>query len=276
MQRGRPPTHHRPAALFEEHDRRIRVQRQGARGRSRQQCGVPVDDQALTCQLRRRQHQVAPWPAAKCTVCRPHAGHHAGHGDRGGPLHVAITHDGRPRKQARHFAVARKRIVGGVQSARRAHSIVHDMGATSISSPQHHAAAGRRTAHPGLDDANRERCGHRRIHRVATRLKDRSADFGGAAMLGRNHASARGHDLLADNLRIREVVHRGRLCRALNRVHHAPNQAHIPCTLIVSLLIGQVAESFLTVWNACLSPSDPAPTRFQGIPGRRRRAAAVT
>jgi hypothetical protein len=134
-----------------------------------------------------------------------HARDDAGNGDRARALHVAIVLDARPGEQIGRFA-AHDGVIRRIQSAGRAHAVVDDVGLRLGGAPQHHAAAGRHAAHPGLHHADRERRGDRGVDRVAARLEDRGADFGGALVLRRDHAAARRDDTLANQLRVGEVV----------------------------------------------------------------------
>ena len=63
--------------------------------------------------------------------------------------------------------------------------------------PRSLATAGAETAHHGLDDAERERRGHRRVHRVAALLQNGEAGLACVGITGRHHAVL-GDDPLAD------------------------------------------------------------------------------
>ena len=130
-----------------------------------------------------------------------------GHGDGGGALDVAVVDHAGPGKQVGAAAVAGQGVVGGIELARRTHAVVDHLGAPLVGTPQHHAAARRRPAHPGLDHAQREGGRDRGIDRVAARGEHGGADLRRTPVLRRHHARLGGDHGLADDLCVGEVVH---------------------------------------------------------------------
>ena len=188
----------------------VGVGRERARRRGGEQRREPVDQQALLRQRHRGRDEIAPRQAAVFGVREAHAGDHARHRHGGRALHVAIVdHRGPGEQVLGGSAAGRKRIVGRIERHRRAHAVVDHAGAALAGAPQHHGAAGRRPAHPGLDHAERKRDRDRGIDRIAAGFEHAGADLGGAAVGGGHHAAAGGDDGLADDLGAGEVVHGG-------------------------------------------------------------------
>ena len=137
-----------------------------------------------------------------------HAGDHAGHRDRAGPVNVAVVLDPRPGEDVGCSSPG-QRIILDAQTVRRAHAIVDHLIAVLSRTIEHHRAAAAWAVHPGLDHAQRKAGGDHRVQAIAAGGKHGRADFGCFPRLRRNNAALAGNGGFAGDLAVGELVVHG-------------------------------------------------------------------
>ena len=170
------------------------------------QRGPPVHQQAFAGEFDAGRQQILPLHPAVAAMRFLHAGDHAGHRDRAGPMQIAVVFYARPREDVGGGAGAAQRIVFGAQTVGRAHAVVDHLVFVLAGAVEHHRAAAADAAHPGLQHPERKRGRNDRIDAVAAGLQHLGADFGRLARLRGDDAAFGDNSGFADLLGVGKMV----------------------------------------------------------------------
>ncbi len=117
--------------------------------------------------------------------------------DRERPGDVAIVHHRGPAEQVLIAGAGRQRIARGVEAGGRDHAELDHLRRPAARGRDHHQATAAETAHPGLENGQRQRGRERRIDGIAAAVEDPGADLGGGPMLRGDNSAGRAQRGLA-------------------------------------------------------------------------------